>query len=63
MRCCFEWPANHYSSLVARRGHILARRGRGDATEEDEERLRVTLAAANATDLRIDALGDALRRS
>ena len=51
-----------YSSMVAERGHILARRGRGDATEGDEERLRATLAAATAIDMRIDALGDALRR-
>jgi hypothetical protein len=51
-----------YSSMVAERGHILARRGRGDVTEGDEERLRATLAAAVAIDLRIDALGDALRQ-
>ena len=51
-----------YSSLIAERGHILARRGRGDATDGDEERLRATLAVAIAIDMRIDALGDALRR-
>jgi hypothetical protein len=49
-----------YSSLVAARGHILARRGRGDAIE-DGERLSATLAAACAVGMRIDALGDALR--
>ena len=32
------------------------------ATDGDEERLRATLAAAVAIDMRIDALGDALRR-
>ena len=51
-----------YSSLVAERGHLLARRGRGKATEGDEDRLKATLAAAKAIDMRIDALGYALRR-
>jgi class 3 adenylate cyclase/tetratricopeptide (TPR) repeat protein len=51
-----------YSSLVAARGHTLARRGRGDATEDDEKMLSATLAAACAAGMRIDALGDALRR-
>jgi tetratricopeptide (TPR) repeat protein len=51
-----------YSSLVAERGHMLARRGRGEATEDDEDRLNATLAAASAIDMRIDALGHALRR-
>ena len=51
-----------YSSLVAERGHILARRGRGYATEDDEERQKVMLANMAAANLRMDALGDALRR-
>ena len=51
-----------YSSLVAERGHMLARRGRGEATEDDEDRLKATLAAARVIDMRIDALGHALRR-
>jgi tetratricopeptide (TPR) repeat protein len=51
-----------YSSLVAARGHVLARRGRGDATQGDEEKLSATLAAASAVGMRIDALGEALRR-
>jgi hypothetical protein len=51
-----------YSSLVAERGHMLARRGRGEATEDDEDKLKAALAAASAIDMRIDALGDALRR-
>jgi hypothetical protein len=51
-----------YSSLVAARGHIQACRGRGDATEDDEERLSTTLAAASKVECGWDALGDALRR-
>jgi class 3 adenylate cyclase/tetratricopeptide (TPR) repeat protein len=51
-----------YSSLVAERGHILARRGRGDATEDDEQRLSATLAASSKVGMMIDALGDALHR-
>jgi tetratricopeptide (TPR) repeat protein len=51
-----------YSSLLAGRGRMLARRGRGESTEDDEDRLRASLAAASAIDMRIDALGHALRR-
>ena len=51
-----------YASCLAERGHILARRGRGEATEADEEKLRQILTGADAIDLRIDALGGALRR-
>jgi class 3 adenylate cyclase/tetratricopeptide (TPR) repeat protein len=50
-----------YASLVAERGHVLARRGRGEATDSDEDRLSATLATASAIDMRIDALGLALR--
>jgi hypothetical protein len=51
-----------YSSLVAERGHVLARCGRGGATESDEDRLRAPLAAAREFGMRIDALGLALRQ-
>jgi class 3 adenylate cyclase/tetratricopeptide (TPR) repeat protein len=51
-----------YSSLVAERGRMLARRGRGEATGDDEDALRATLAAASAVGMRVNALGDALRR-
>jgi class 3 adenylate cyclase/tetratricopeptide (TPR) repeat protein len=49
-----------YASLVAERGHHLARHGRGDAT--DEAKLKLFAGAAAAIDMRIDALGSALRR-
>lgn len=51
-----------YSSIVARRGQLLARRGAGAATVEDENDLERLRAKAAEVDLRIDALGDALRR-
>ena len=51
-----------YASWVARRGKILARRGRGEATEIDESELKLILSAAAEADLRIDALGESLRR-
>jgi class 3 adenylate cyclase/tetratricopeptide (TPR) repeat protein len=51
-----------YASHVAERGRQLARRGRGEATETDEERVRFLTATAAGTDMRIDALGSALRR-
>jgi hypothetical protein len=51
-----------YSSLVAERGQVLARCGRGQATESDADRLRAALAAARQFDMRIDALGLALRQ-
>jgi tetratricopeptide (TPR) repeat protein len=49
-----------YASFVAERGHHLARRGRGDAT--DEATLRLLSLAAAEIGLRIDALGSALRQ-
>jgi hypothetical protein len=49
-----------YASHVAQRGHHLARRGRGDAT--DEAKLRLLSVAAAEIGLRIDALGSALRQ-
>jgi hypothetical protein len=48
-----------YASHVAERGRLLARRGRGEAIESDEE-VRILTAARTA--MRIDALGAALRR-
>jgi ATP/maltotriose-dependent transcriptional regulator MalT len=48
-----------YASYVAERGQYLARRGRGDAT--DEAKLRLLSVAAAEIDMRIDALGCALR--
>ena len=49
-----------YASFVAERGHHLARQGRGDAT--DEAKFKVLSGAAAEIDMRIDALGSALRR-
>ena len=51
-----------YATCVATRARGLARRGRGDATEADEKALEQALAVAAASDVRIDALGIALRR-
>jgi len=51
-----------YSSCLAERGHILARRGRCEATEADEQRFEQILKGAREIDLRIDALARALRR-
>jgi class 3 adenylate cyclase/tetratricopeptide (TPR) repeat protein len=50
-----------YGSWVATRGRVLARRGRGDASDADEKVLEQALANAAATDMRINALGLALR--
>jgi tetratricopeptide (TPR) repeat protein len=50
-----------YSNLVHRRGRILARMGRGTATDEDAEELAALRVKAAAVDFRIDALRDALR--
>jgi class 3 adenylate cyclase/tetratricopeptide (TPR) repeat protein len=49
-----------YASFVAERGHHLARQGRGDAT--DDAKLNFLSGAAAQIDMRIDALGSALRR-
>jgi hypothetical protein len=51
-----------YATIVAERGRCLVRRGRGVATEADEEKLRRLSATAAEIDLRIDALGSALRQ-
>jgi ATP/maltotriose-dependent transcriptional regulator MalT len=50
-----------YAFCVATRARVLARRGRGDATEADEKELKQALAIAAAADMRFDALGIALR--
>ena len=50
-----------YSDLIAERGHILARMGRGTAGDEDFRELGAVRAKAAAAGYRIDALGDALR--
>jgi class 3 adenylate cyclase/tetratricopeptide (TPR) repeat protein len=52
-----------YASCLAVRGRVLARRGRGDATEADEKHLAQALALAAKADMRVDALGVALRRT
>jgi len=49
-----------YASFVAERGHHLARQGRGDAT--DDAKFKLLSSAAAQIDMRIDALGSALRR-
>ncbi len=50
-----------YALCVATRGRSLARLGRGDATEQDEQDLAHTLAVASKAGFRLDALGLALR--
>ena len=50
-----------YATCLATRARVLARRGRGDATEADEKALEQALTIAAASDVRIDALGIALR--
>jgi class 3 adenylate cyclase/tetratricopeptide (TPR) repeat protein len=50
-----------FGSCVATRGRVLARRGRGDASDADEQALEQALASAAAAGARIDALGLALR--
>ena len=51
-----------YASMIAERGRALARRGRGQATEADEAALTEALSLAASFDMRIGALGEALRR-
>ena len=51
-----------YALCVATRGHVLARRGRGNATEADEKKLEEALTVAANADMRVDALSAALRR-
>jgi len=50
-----------YASCVATRARVLARRGRGDATAADENKLRQALAVAAEADVRVEVLGVALR--
>jgi class 3 adenylate cyclase/tetratricopeptide (TPR) repeat protein len=49
-----------YSNLIARRGHLLARRGRGQATLEDDHELKRLRTQAAEIDLRLDAIGEAI---
>ena len=51
-----------FSSWVAQRGKILARYGRSEATDADEDGLKRILEAAADADFRIDALGELLRQ-
>jgi hypothetical protein len=51
-----------FSSWVAQRGKILARYGRSEATDADEDELKRILKAAAAADLRIDAFSGSLRQ-
>ncbi len=48
-----------YAACVATRAQVLARRGRGDATDGDEKALEQALAVSAEAGLRIDALGAA----
>jgi class 3 adenylate cyclase len=50
-----------YASCVATRAQVLARRGRGNATAADENQFRQALAVAAEADIRVEALGLALR--
>ena len=52
-----------YASCLATRARVLARRGRGDATDADEKELEQTQAIAAAAGVRFDGLGIALRRT
>ena len=52
-----------YASCVSERGRVLARRGRGEATEADERTLEQALAVAAGADMRVDALSASLRRT
>ena len=51
-----------YASIVAERGRYLVRRGLGETTDMDEEKFRLLSEATAELDLRIDALGSALRQ-
>jgi tetratricopeptide (TPR) repeat protein len=51
-----------YSSYLARRGQLLARMGRGAASESDSRELYELRSSAAATGLRLDALSEAMRQ-
>jgi tetratricopeptide (TPR) repeat protein len=51
-----------YSSYFARRGQLLACVGRGAASESDAKELSELRSSAAAAGLRMDALGEAMRR-
>lgn len=52
-----------YASLIGRRGQLLAPVGSGTATEHDKRELEELRAKSAELGLRIDALGEALRRA
>ena len=62
-RCSCAWRTNRWPTPHAwrRAAHGLARRGRGDATDADEKKLEHALTLAAEADMRVDALGIALR--
>jgi len=51
-----------YSSYLIRRGQLLARMGRGGASESDSRELSELCSSAAAGGLRMDALGEAMRQ-
>jgi class 3 adenylate cyclase/tetratricopeptide (TPR) repeat protein len=51
-----------YSSYLIRRGQLLARMGRGGASESDSRELSELCSSAAAVGLRTDALGEAMRQ-
>jgi tetratricopeptide (TPR) repeat protein len=51
-----------YSSYLVRRGQLLARMGRGAASESDSRELYELRSSAAAAGLRLDALGEAMRQ-
>ena len=52
-----------YATLIARRGQILAQIGGGTASQDDVRELAELRAKSAGLGLRIDALGEALRRT
>jgi ATP/maltotriose-dependent transcriptional regulator MalT len=52
-----------YATYVAERGRLLARRGKGDITQTDEDKLAKLLTSTSKIGMRIDALGEALRHN
>ena len=62
--CCFAWPTSRSPMPPRSRSAAAPWRvaGRGDATEADEAAFSQTLSIAAEIDMRIDALGEALRR-
>jgi class 3 adenylate cyclase/tetratricopeptide (TPR) repeat protein len=52
-----------YATYVAERGQLLARRGRRDVAQTDDEKLAKLLTSTNEIGMRIEALGEALRQN